>query len=88
MSKNRKRRRRGFKPRKYSEHQFLKRAGSKNTHHLTPKGRGGRKSKYNEVELDIYRHNAYHLLFGNLTFKEAGELLLRMCSIKEIGKGL
>lgn len=71
-----------FKQRKYSEHKFLKRAGKKNTHHLTPKSRGGRKSKYNELELDIYRHNAWHLLFHNLTLREVIELLERLEQIK------
>jgi len=71
-----------FKQKKYSEHQFKKRAGKKNKHHLTPKSRGGKKSKYNEAELDIYRHNAWHLLFHNLTLDEVIELLKRFRDAK------
>ena len=62
---------------------YLKRAGRKNRHHNLAKQRGGRKEPTNMILLDEYRHSAYHLLFGNRTFKEAARVLLRASRMLE-----
>lgn len=59
-------------------HQFKSRAGWTNRHHLKPRSRGGSDRTYNIIKLDAYRHDAYHLLFGNLTIDEVIELLIRL----------
>ena len=56
---------------------YLKRSGRKNRHHNLAKDRGGRRDVWNMISLDEYRHSAFHLLFGNRTFKEAAMILLR-----------
>lgn len=56
---------------------FTHRKGKTNRHHILPKKRKGIKSKTNLIELDVNRHAAFHLLFGNRTFKEAAMLLVR-----------
>jgi hypothetical protein len=59
-----------------------KRSGSFNRHHIKAKSQGGSSKPSNIVRMDIRRHQAYHLLFGNLSFREAADLLLRLCDIK------
>jgi len=54
-----------------------KRARKFNRHHIRARVRGGKSSLDNLIRLDINRHRAYHLLFGNMTFKEASRLLTR-----------
>ena len=53
------------------------RDGRKNNHHVLPKSRKGTKKPSNILILDINRHSAYHLLFGNRTLLEAAALLKR-----------
>jgi len=59
------------------------RAEKFNYHHLVPRSRGGQGVESNLLRMDISRHNAYHLLFGNLTLSEVIELLQRIYHIKE-----
>ena len=54
-----------------------------NRHHLTPKSRGGQAVESNLLKMDISRHNAWHLLFGNLTLKEIIILLKRLYKAKK-----
>lgn len=68
---------------KFSEHQFLERAGFKTDHHLQPRVRGGKDVKSNLLELDAYRHAAWHLLFKELTLDEVIDLLKRLKGIKK-----
>ena len=63
---------------KWSDHKFKHRAGWSDKHHLRPKSRGGSDRRYNKITLDAYRHDAYHLLFGNLSLDEVIELLTRL----------
>jgi len=62
---------------------YLKRSGKKNRHHNLAKERGGRRTPTNMILLDEYRHSAFHLLFGNRTFKEAARVLLRANQMME-----
>jgi hypothetical protein len=59
------------------------RSGKFNKHHLTPKQRGGQRIESNLLRMDISRHNAWHLLFSNLTLLEIIDLLKRLYEIKE-----
>ena len=66
-----------------SESKFKCRAGWKDRHHLLARSKGGAKSNENLLWLDRKRHEAFHLLFGNITFEEAAEVLLRCMKIKQ-----
>lgn len=57
-------------------HPALKKCGEKNKHHVIPKCRGGNHGPI--IMIDIMRHQAYHFLFGNKTFTEAAQLLIRV----------
>lgn len=65
------------------ERKNWQRAGKNDRHHILPKCRGGSDDTNNIIRMDIRRHAAFHLLFGVMTFKEAGELLLRAHKMKE-----
>jgi hypothetical protein len=54
-----------------------------NRHHLRPKKRGGQKIGSNLILIDIKRHNAWHVLWGNRTLGEVIALLERLQHIKE-----
>ena len=71
---------------KKSTHKFKKRAGFTDSHHLNPEERGGKKILVNLLRMDAYRHDAWHLLFENLTLEEVRELLLRVKKAKEAQK--
>ena len=71
------------KMKSFHEHQFKSKAGWKTEHHLTPKERKGKKELSNLLSLDAYRHQAWHLLFGNKTLREIIELLERIEQIKQ-----
>ena len=64
-------------------HQFKKRAGFNDKHHLTPEQRGGKKIPSNLLNMDAYRHDAWHLLFGNRTLLEVINLLIRLKRAKK-----
>ncbi len=59
-----------------------KRSGRTNRHHIKAKSNGGQSIESNLVRMDVRRHQAYHLLFGNLSFREAAALLIRLCEMK------
>lgn len=64
-------------------HKYSKRAGFNTDHHLRPSSRGGDSREPNIIQLDAYRHSAWHLLFSNLTIDEVIMLLKRLKQIKE-----
>lgn len=66
----------------FKKHQFKKRAGFTDDHHLRPSSRGGQSIHSNLLRIDAYRHDAIHLLFGNHTLDEIIEILLRLRRIK------
>jgi hypothetical protein len=59
------------------------RAGKFNQHHLRPSSRGGQTISSNLIRMDINRHDAWHLLFNNLTLTEIIEILTRLKNIKK-----
>lgn len=65
-------------------HKFLRKAGWINFHHNVSHSKGGKTNKHNLIRLDAYKHDAYHLIFGNRSLEEAAELLLRLHSLKEL----
>ena len=60
-----------------------KRSGKMTEHHLTPSSRGGETIGSNLFKLDGRRHEAWHLLFSNLTLEEVIVLLTKIQHIKE-----
>jgi len=60
-----------------------KRSNVFNYHHIKNKVNGGEKIGSNLLRMDRERHNAWHFLFGNLSFREVSELLLRVCDAKK-----
>jgi hypothetical protein len=59
-----------------------KRSGKFNRHHLKPRSRGGDSLESNLLTMDTNRHDAWHLLFSNLTITEIIELLERVAKMK------
>jgi len=59
-----------------------KRSGRLNKHHIKNKCRGGGNEPENIILLDTERHKAFHFLFGNMSFAEAAQLLLRVNTLK------
>jgi len=59
-----------------------KRSGKFNRHHIKNRVAGGQSIAENLLRMDIRRHQAFHLLFGNMSFREVAELLLRTCEMK------
>ncbi len=57
--------------------------GKKNRHHLKPKSRGGQNIPSNILNIEMKRHNAWHILWGNRTLDEVIALLQRLKQIKE-----
>jgi len=51
-------------------------------HHITNKCRGGKTNQVNLIRLNEEREKAWHFLFGNKSFEEVAELLLRTCRMK------
>jgi hypothetical protein len=47
-------------------------------HHMTPKAKGGDRHPSNLVLLSLDHHAAYHRLFGNLSWEQAIELMIRV----------
>jgi hypothetical protein len=68
---------------KWSVHLFKKRANFNDYHHIViPKSRGGETVFENMFRLNAYRHDAWHLLFKDLTLDEIVALLQRVKKIK------
>ena len=59
------------------------RSGKFNRHHIINKCRGGQATTENLLILDTRRHEAWHLLFHNLSFEEVIELLKRTIKAKQ-----
>lgn len=64
------------------EEKVWTRAGKTNRHHIFNKCRGGTKTPENMLRMDIARHNAWHFLFHNLSYREVAALLIRTCEMK------
>jgi hypothetical protein len=65
-------------------HEFKKRAGWTDDHHLElPRSEGGDKTASNILVMDAYRHDAWHLLFYNNTLSEVIRQFMFVKSIKE-----
>ena len=62
------------------------RAGKFDDHHIQARSRGGQNIQSNLLHMDIRRHQAFHLLFHNLTLLEASELLNRTQELKDKSK--
>lgn len=69
---------------KQSEHQFLKRTSEFDYHHMTPRDRGGSSVDSNFIRLELYRHDALHYLFFNMTLKEIIRFLKGLRSIEDL----
>ena len=54
-----------------------------NRHHMIPRSRGGHDGKRNIIRLDTERHNAWHFLFGDMSFEEIAKMLLRAIRMKQ-----
>lgn len=61
---------------------YKERSGWTNRHHIRPTNRGGKSVIENLIRLDEMRHAAFHLLFKNMTFLEAADLLVRADEMK------
>lgn len=55
----------------------------KNRHHLKPKSRGGQKVDSNMLLIDMEKHNAWHVLWGNRTLEEVIAVLQRLKHYKD-----
>ena len=65
-------------------HKFERRAGWNDDHHIDiPSSRGGEKIDSNILLMDVYRHDAWHLLFSNKTLKEIINTFQVIKSVKE-----
>ena len=51
-------------------------------HHNINRCRGGKCTPENIIMLKNEKHQCWHEIFGNLTFAEAGRLLLRVSKMK------
>ena len=66
-------------------HEFKKRAGWSDDHHIDiPSSRGGATIDSNILTMDAYRHDAWHLLFLNRTLNEVINLFKLAKSLKEL----
>ena len=61
-----------------------KRYKNRNYHHLHPKSRGGTLATCNMLLIDIYKHKAWHELFGLHNLEEVIELLQRLQRCKQL----
>lgn len=59
-----------------------KRSGKIIKHHIVNRCRGGKSTPDNLLRFDSERERAWHFLFGNKSFEEVAELLLRTCRAK------
>jgi len=59
-----------------------KRSGRMVKHHITNRCHGGKSTPSNLLKFDSERERAFHFIFGNKSFEEVAELLLRTCRNK------
>ncbi len=71
-----------FQRKKVKIHEFKTRAGVLDEHHLTAGSRGGESLDYNLLLIDIYRHDAWHLLFMKSTLGEIIAIFSNAKSVK------
>jgi len=55
---------------KRTEHGFATKKKACDHHHLIPRSKGGESIDSNLLKIDIYRHDAFHLLFKDRTIVE------------------
>lgn len=60
-----------------------KRSGIIIKHHIVNKCMGGSNEDSNLLKFDSEREKAWHFLFGNKSFEEASDLLLRCSAMKQ-----
>ena len=63
-------------------HQYQYRAGWSDHHHLKPRSKGGQSIDSNLLRVDVYRHDAWHLLFKNNSLDDVILILQRLQRIK------
>lgn len=69
---------------KWKDKQYRwKRSGRIIKHHIINRCNGGKDNTGNLLHFDEAREKAWHFLFGNLSFREVAELLLRVADAKE-----
>jgi hypothetical protein len=59
-----------------------KRSGRIVRHHIKNRCHGGKSTPSNLLKFDSERERAFHFVFGNKSFEEVAELLLRTCRSK------
>ena len=59
-----------------------KRSGKIIKHHIVNRCRGGKSTPDNLLRFDSERERAWHFLFGNKSFEEVAELLLKTSQMK------
>jgi len=59
-----------------------KRSGRMVKHHITNRVNRGKSIPSNLLKFDSERERAFHFIFGNKSFEEVAELLLRTCRSK------
>lgn len=59
-----------------------KRSGKMIKHHITNRCQGGKSTPENLLRFDSERERAWHFLFGNQSFEEVAELLLKTSQMK------
>ena len=59
-----------------------KRSGRFVNHHIKNRCHNGKSTPSNLLKLDSERERAFHFVFGNKSFEEVAELLLRCCKMK------
>ena len=67
------------KKRKQRKQKQWVRSGKFNRHHIKNKCKSGKATPENLLRMDTERHNAWHFLFQNMSFREVAALLLRCC---------
>jgi hypothetical protein len=52
-------------------------------HHIVNRVDGGKSTKSNLLLIKERREKGFHMTFGNMTLRQAGELLIRTANIKD-----
>jgi len=64
-----------FNRAKKKKHEFVRRAGCTDGHHIISSTKGGETLSSNLLQIDVYRHDAWHLLFQHKTIDEIVKFL-------------
>ena len=54
----------------------------RNRHHMVPRSRGGRNTASNLLLLDVEKHAMLHKIFGNRTWEEIIQVMIRVSRMK------